>query len=92
MLTDTCAAAPRPPQMSGTFKLDSKGNVELLEQDGIDFAPVTVKVSLAGWEDVAEPGWGRHCMPGSNDACTARALLAACTPGIAPAGFDSLEC
>lgn len=31
-------------QMSGTFKLDSKGNVELLEQDGIDFAPVTVKI------------------------------------------------
>ncbi|KAL4424901.1 hypothetical protein ABPG77_002124 [Micractinium sp. CCAP 211/92] len=31
-------------QMSGTFKLAANGNVELQEEDGIDFAPVTVKI------------------------------------------------
>ena len=36
--------------MSGQFKLDGSGNVELKEQDGIDYAPVTVQ--LPGGERV----------------------------------------
>lgn len=36
--------------MSGTFKVDGSGNVELKEEDGIDYAPVTVQ--LAGGERV----------------------------------------
>ena len=37
-------------QMSGSFKLDGSGNVELKELDGIDYAPVTVQ--LPGGERV----------------------------------------
>eukprot|EP00877_Chromochloris_zofingiensis_P010693 jgi/Chrzof1/5878/Cz16g19040.t1_PSBO[v5.2] len=37
-------------EMSGTFKVDGSGNVELKEEDGIDYAPVTVQ--LAGGERV----------------------------------------
>ena len=36
--------------MSGSFKLDGSGNVELKELDGIDYAPVTVQ--LPGGERV----------------------------------------
>jgi len=39
--------------MSGSFKIDGSGNVELKEEDGIDYAPVTVQL----------PGGGR--VPGS---------------------------
>lgn len=42
-------AVPRL-QMSGTFKVDGSGNVELKETDGIDYAPVTVQ--LPGGERV----------------------------------------
>lgn len=31
--------------MTGTFKVDGSGNVELKEDDGIDYAPVTVQVT-----------------------------------------------
>ncbi|KAL4451834.1 hypothetical protein ABPG75_007496 [Micractinium tetrahymenae] len=31
-------------KMSGTFKVASNGNVEIQEEDGIDFAPATVKI------------------------------------------------
>jgi photosystem II oxygen-evolving enhancer protein 1 len=37
-------------QMSGQFKIDGSGNVELKEEDGIDYAAVTVQ--LAGGERV----------------------------------------
>jgi photosystem II oxygen-evolving enhancer protein 1 len=37
-------------EMSGTFKIDGSSNVELKEEDGIDYAPVTVQ--LAGGERV----------------------------------------
>jgi len=37
--------------MSGSFKVDGAGNVEFKEQDGIDYAPVTVQ--LPGGERVA---------------------------------------
>lgn len=37
-------------QMSGTFKVDSNGKVEFQEEDGIDYAPVTVQ--LPGGERV----------------------------------------
>ena len=37
-------------QMSGTFKVDSGGKVEFQEEDGIDYAPVTVQ--LPGGERV----------------------------------------
>jgi len=37
-------------EMSGTFKVDGSGNVELKEEDGIDYAPTTVQ--LAGGERV----------------------------------------
>lgn len=37
-------------QMSGQFKVDGSGNVELKETDGIDYAPVTVQ--LPGGERV----------------------------------------
>jgi photosystem II oxygen-evolving enhancer protein 1 len=36
--------------MTGTFKVDGSGNVELKEDDGIDYAPVTVQ--LPGGERV----------------------------------------
>ena len=36
--------------MSGTLKVDGSGNVELTEEDGIDYAPVTVQ--LPGGERV----------------------------------------
>ena len=36
--------------MSGTFKVDSGGRVEFQEEDGIDYAPVTVQ--LPGGERV----------------------------------------
>ncbi len=36
--------------MSGQFKVDGSGNVELKETDGIDYAPVTVQ--LPGGERV----------------------------------------
>lgn len=36
--------------MSGTLKVDGSGNVELKEEDGIDYAPVTVQ--LPGGERV----------------------------------------
>ena len=36
--------------MSGTFKVDSSGKVEFQEEDGIDYAPVTVQ--LPGGERV----------------------------------------
>ena len=36
--------------MSGTFKVDSGGKVEFQEEDGIDYAPVTVQ--LPGGERV----------------------------------------
>jgi photosystem II oxygen-evolving enhancer protein 1 len=36
--------------MSGSFKVDGSGNVELKEDDGIDYAPVTVQ--LPGGERV----------------------------------------
>ena len=36
--------------MSGNFKVDGSGNVELKETDGIDYAPVTVQ--LPGGERV----------------------------------------
>ena len=36
--------------MNGTFKLDDKGQVELIEEDGLDYAAVTVQ--LAGGERV----------------------------------------
>lgn len=36
--------------MSGTIKVDGSGNVELTEEDGIDYAPVTVQ--LPGGERV----------------------------------------
>ena len=46
--------SPTPPsphlQMSGSFKVDGSGNVELKEEDGIDYAPVTVQ--LPGGERV----------------------------------------
>ena len=50
-----CAAAdpfPRtlPAQISGQFKVDGSGNVEFKEEDGIDYAAVTVQ--LAGGERV----------------------------------------
>lgn len=38
-------------QMSGTFKVGADGSVELKEDDGIDYAPVTVQ--LPGGERVA---------------------------------------
>lgn len=38
------------PQMSGTFKVDGSGNVELKEEDGIDYAATTVQ--LPGGERV----------------------------------------
>jgi len=41
---------PYHPQMSGTIKVDGSGNVELTEEDGIDYAPVTVQ--LPGGERV----------------------------------------
>jgi photosystem II oxygen-evolving enhancer protein 1 len=37
-------------EISGTFKIDGSGNVELKEEDGIDYAPVTVQ--LPGGERV----------------------------------------
>ncbi|EFN51761.1 hypothetical protein CHLNCDRAFT_32868 [Chlorella variabilis] len=37
-------------EMSGSFKVDGSGNVELKEEDGIDYAPVTVQ--LPGGERV----------------------------------------
>ena len=37
-------------QISGTFKIDGSGNVELKEEDGIDYAAVTVQ--LPGGERV----------------------------------------
>lgn len=37
-------------QMSGTLKVDGSGGVELTEEDGIDYAPVTVQ--LPGGERV----------------------------------------
>jgi photosystem II oxygen-evolving enhancer protein 1 len=37
-------------EMSGTLKVDGSGNVELTEEDGIDYAPVTVQ--LPGGERV----------------------------------------
>lgn len=36
--------------MSGTFKIDGSGQVELLEEDGLDYAAVTVQ--LPGGERV----------------------------------------
>lgn len=39
-----------PPQISGQFKIDGSGNVELKEEDGIDYAAVTVQ--LPGGERV----------------------------------------
>jgi photosystem II oxygen-evolving enhancer protein 1 len=30
--------------MKGVFKVDSSGNVKLKEEDGIDYAPVTVQL------------------------------------------------
>lgn len=36
--------------MSGTFKVDGNGNVDFKEEDGIDYAPVTVQ--LPGGERV----------------------------------------
>ncbi len=41
----SCALLSLSLQMSGTFKLAANGNVELQEEDGIDYAPVTVKAS-----------------------------------------------
>ncbi|KAL4451835.1 hypothetical protein ABPG75_007497 [Micractinium tetrahymenae] len=38
---------PMRLQMSGTFKVESNGNVEIQEEDGFDFQPVTVKASWA---------------------------------------------
>ena len=32
--------------MSGTFKVDGSGNVDFQEEDGIDYAPVTVQVGI----------------------------------------------
>ena len=32
-------------QMNGTFKVDGSGKVEFQEEDGIDYAPVTVQLS-----------------------------------------------
>ena len=37
-------------QMSGSFNVDSNGQVELIEEDGLDYAAVTVQ--LAGGERV----------------------------------------
>ena len=44
------ARLPRPNgyQMTGMFKVDGSGNVELKEDDGIDYAPVTVQVGAPG--------------------------------------------
>ena len=39
-----------PMQISGQFKIDGSGNVELKEEDGIDYAAVTVQ--LPGGERV----------------------------------------
>lgn len=39
-----------PAQMSGEFKVDGSGNVQLKEADGLDYAPVTVQ--LPGGERV----------------------------------------
>lgn len=44
-----------PAQMSGTINVDGSGNVQFKEQDGIDYAPVTVQVCAA-----ACPGAGSH--------------------------------
>ena len=41
---------PPPAQISGQFKVDGSGNVEFKEEDGIDYAAVTVQ--LAGGERV----------------------------------------
>ena len=38
------------PQMSGSFKVDGSGNVELQEEEGLDYAAVTVQ--LPGGERV----------------------------------------
>ena len=38
------------PQISGSFKVDGSGNVEFVEEDGIDYAAVTVQ--LPGGERV----------------------------------------
>jgi len=35
---------PFAPQISGDFKIDGNGNVELKEEDGIDYAAVTVQM------------------------------------------------
>jgi Manganese-stabilising protein / photosystem II polypeptide len=48
-----CACDPLhrvPPQISGSLKVDGSGGVEFKEEDGIDYAPVTVQ--LAGGERV----------------------------------------
>lgn len=34
------------PQISGSFKVDGSGNVDFVEEDGIDYAAVTVQVRL----------------------------------------------
>lgn len=49
-LFPTSAAAGRALQMTGSFKIDGSGNVQLTEEDGIDSAPVTVQ--LPGGERV----------------------------------------
>ena len=41
---------PSPAQMSGTFSVGGGGSVQFKEQDGIDYAPVTVQ--LPGGERV----------------------------------------
>ena len=46
----TLAARTRCAQISGQFKVDGSGNVEFKEEDGIDYAAVTVQ--LAGGERV----------------------------------------
>jgi Manganese-stabilising protein / photosystem II polypeptide len=39
-------APPVSMQISGSFKVDGSGNVEFVEEDGIDYAAVTVQVCL----------------------------------------------
>lgn len=48
VLIDSTDDDPSPTsavlQISGTFKVDGSGNVDFVEEDGIDYAAVTVQV------------------------------------------------
>ena len=48
-ILDQCPG-PSGAQISGSFKVDASGNVEFVEEDGIDYAAVTVQ--LPGGERV----------------------------------------